>query len=81
MTDFRKKILRMKPVSNLRYPFVISLFAVLITDASRIWGQEDAVAESEAPAGLMGIIFSGGIVGAIMIFILLACQVGTWSWS
>ena len=72
MTDFRKKILRMKPVSNLRYPLVISLFAVLITDASRLWGQEDGVTESEAPAGLMGIIFSGGIVGAIMIFILLA---------
>ena len=32
--------------------------------------QEDGVAQ--APAGLLDIIFSGGVVGAIMIFVLLA---------
>ena len=34
-------------------------------------GAQDA-AETEAPSGLLDIIFSGGIVGAIMIFVLLA---------
>lgn len=37
------------------------------------WGQQgDSVgSSSEAPAGLINIIFSGGVVGAVMIFILL----------
>ena len=72
MKPFRMKPFRMNRARCLRYPFMSSLFTILVTDASRLWAQEDMAAESEAPAGLMGIIFSGGIVGAIMIFILLA---------
>ena len=44
-------------------------FVVVATSNSALVAQEEAAAQP--PAGLMGIIFSGGYVGAIMIFILL----------
>ncbi len=66
------KFFKMNGTAGLRWPVIISLFLLLATDGSRLLAQEVGAGESEAPAGLMGIIFSGGVVGAIMIFILLA---------
>ena len=66
------KLFKMNWATRLRYPVIISLFLFLATDGSRLLAQEMDAGESEAPAGLIGIIFSGGIVGAIMVFILLA---------
>lgn len=66
------KLFKMNWTARLRCPVIISLFLFLATNGSRLLAQEMDAGESEAPAGLIGIIFSGGIVGAIMVFILLA---------
>ena len=66
------KFFKMNWTAGLRWPVIILLFLFLATDGLRLLAQEVGAGESEAPAGLMGIIFSGGVVGAIMIFILLA---------
>lgn len=39
--------------------------------ATNLLAQDDAAAESDS-IGFLGIVFSGGIVGAILIFVLLA---------
>ena len=39
---------------------------------SPVVAQDQAAGESKAPAGILEIIFSGGIIGAIMIFVLMA---------
>ncbi len=51
---------------------ILWMLVMLATTPSKLVAQESAAAESEAPSGLLGIIFSGGIIGAIMIFVLLA---------
>lgn len=59
---------------NLRWgrPTAVAL-AMVMWGATCGWGQEPESAEaSEAPQGLLNIIFSGGIIGSIIIFVLLA---------
>jgi biopolymer transport protein ExbB len=45
---------------------------LVMSGTSTALGQAAAAASPDAPAGFLTILFSGGIVGAIMIFILLA---------
>ena len=72
MIHFRMKTCRLSWSQRLRAPALGILFSTLATNCSQIMGQEETANASEAPSGLMSIIFSGGVVGAIMIFILLA---------
>lgn len=53
-----------------------SMVAVgLILTPATIFAQTDTAAEPETPSGFFSIVFSGGIVGAVMILILLLLSV------
>lgn len=45
---------------------------LLFLTSQTVIGQDQSAETSNAPAGIVEIIFSGGIVGAIMVFVLLA---------
>ncbi len=49
-------------------------FGLILTPAT-IFAQTDTAAEPETPSGFFSIVFSGGIVGAVMILILLLLSV------
>ncbi len=49
----------------------LTIFMIAVLFANPAWSQEPNDSEASPPAGILDIIFSGGVVGAIMIVVLL----------